>query len=142
MLTADGKAASLKDFDYACRGAGRQGGAARLQATGVHGMKTIYILFRQDCVKQCLGVDLLRQGQLDENSVDVVAVIERVNKVEHLFGGYGFGRRDEFTEQTQVSARLHLASDVDLGGGYIAHQYCCQTGPNSLRCEEANLFGY
>jgi hypothetical protein len=51
MLTADGKAASLKDFDYACRGAGRQSWAARLQATSVHRMKTIYILFGRDCVK-------------------------------------------------------------------------------------------
>ena len=52
------------------------------------------------------------------------------------------GRRDEFAEQAQVSAGLHLAADVDFGGGDIADQYCCQTGPDSLRCEESNLFGY
>ena len=76
MLAGDGKAAALEDFNDAGGRAGRERGTASEQAAGVDGVKAVNILGGSDGVEEDFGIDLRRERELDEDAVDVVAVIE------------------------------------------------------------------
>ena len=51
------------------------------------------------------------------------------------------GGRDEVAVEAEFGAGLHLAADVDLRCGDMAHQHCGQAGPDALCGERADLFG-
>ncbi len=95
MLTADGKIAASENLNHSCGRARRKCRPSRLQSARIHGMKSVDIFGRRDSIKKGLCVDLFRQWQLDKDSIDVVAVVERRNQIEHLLRGDGVGRRDQ-----------------------------------------------
>lgn len=69
IFTGDLGAGGLDHADAACRGAGQIAGLADLHAAHVDGRETVHILLRRDGVDDGLLVDLLRQGQLDQDTV-------------------------------------------------------------------------
>src|SRR6516164_1994504 len=95
-------------------------------------MKAIYVFRRIDGVEQRLGIYLFRQRQLNKDAIDVVAVVETVNQVEHLLGRDSVGRRDEVAVETEFGASLHFAADVDLRGGHVADENRCQSRSNAM----------
>jgi hypothetical protein len=136
-----GNPAALEDLDDAGRGARGERRTASLQSAGIDGMKSIHILGRVDGVEQSLGVDLGGKRQLNENAVDVVAVVEGVHQVQHVFGGDGIRRRDQVAEEAEIGAGLHLAADIDLRSRHIANQHGCQAWANALCGEPAHILG-
>ena len=60
--------------------AGAQQGHAQGQPTDVVGMEAIHVLGRQDALDDLLLVDVVRQGQLDQDAVDRLPGIEVVNQ--------------------------------------------------------------
>ncbi len=138
---AMGMSAALEDFDDARGGAGGQSRTAGLEAARVYGVKAVDILGGVDGVEQDFGVDLARQGELDEDAVDVVAAIEGGNEVEHGFGGDVLGWRDEVAEDAEFGAGLDFVADVDLGGGDVADEDCGEAGTNALGGKDADIFG-
>src|SRR6185437_15784142 len=76
VLPADRQAAALEDFDDTRWSAWSQCRATRLQLARVDGMKAVHILRGKYGVEQGLGIDLLRKWKLDQDAVDVIAVVE------------------------------------------------------------------
>ncbi len=132
VLTTNGEIAPFEDLDHSGRRAGRQSRAASLQAPRIHRMKAVYVLRGENGIEQGLRVDLLWERQLNENAVDVIAIVEARNEVEHFFSGNGVGRRDEFAEKAKVGARLHLAANVNLRCRHVANKDGRQSRPNAL----------
>ena len=48
-------------------------------------MECVNVLFRGNCVDNCLFVNVLRQRELNENSVNSVVTVENIYKVKKLF---------------------------------------------------------
>jgi hypothetical protein len=123
--------------------AGVQGANAGLPACrrpALDGMKAVHILGGRNGIQKRFGIDLLWQRQLDQDAVDVVAVVETCYQVEHVFGGDGVGRGDEVAEDAELGAGLHLAADVNLRCGVMAHQHSRQAGPNALGGQLLHFF--
>ncbi len=68
--------------------------------------------------------------------------LSSATSVEHLFGGNRVGRRDEIAVEAELGAGLHLAADVDLGRGHVAHQHRGQPRPNALGGKRLHFFGH
>jgi hypothetical protein len=140
MLTSDGNMAALEDLNDTGRRAGRESGAACLEAPGVHGVKSVNILCWVNRVEQGFGVNLGGQRKLDEDTVNVVTGVESGDEVEHFSGGYGGGWRDEVAVDAKFGTGLHLAADVNLRGGDIAYEDRRETGTDALPGENADFF--
>jgi hypothetical protein len=105
-------------------------------------MKAVHVFGRGDCVEQGLCVHLGRQRQLDQNPVNLVAGIEAGDQGEHLLGADRGGRRNQLAVEAQIGAGLHLAADINLRCGHVAHQHCRQPRPDALRRQRADLLGH
>ena len=92
------------------RGAGDVGD----EIADVEGVEAVDVLIGRDGEEDAVGVDVRRQGHLDEDAVDVGAAVEAFDDGEQFVGGDGGGRRDLFAEDAEFVAGFDLAADVDL----------------------------
>lgn len=68
----------------------RAGGKDRIsgeEPPEVAGVKSIHILLGRDRIDDATGLHLRRQGELDQDAVDVGIVVEAADRLEHLFRG-------------------------------------------------------
>ena len=82
----DGDLVAFEDLHDAGRSAGTKAGCPREKLAGIEGMKSIDVLARMNSVKHQARIDLGRQRELDENSVDRRVGIELVNDGQQLCG--------------------------------------------------------
>ena len=61
--------------------------------------------------------------QLNQNSVNLVAVVQGRHQVHHLLGSYRVRRSNEVAENTQIGAGLHFAAYINLGSGNMAYEH-------------------
>jgi hypothetical protein len=141
MLAGDRKATALENFDDACGRAGREGWTAGLQAACIHRVEAVDVFGWIDGVEELFGVDLGGEGELDEDAVDFVAVVEGSDEVEHLAGGDGVGGRDEVGIDAELGAGLNFAADVNFRGGDVADKDSGEAGADTLGGEAADFFG-
>ncbi len=94
-------------------------------------MEPIHILRGQHSIEKRLCVHLLRQRKLNQDSVDLIPIVECGHQVQHLLGCYGFGRRDQVAVDAKLFAGLHFTANINLRRGYVTHKYRRQPGPNS-----------
>ena len=141
IFTGDLGAGGLDHADAACRGAGQIAGLADLHAAHVDGRETVHILLRRDGVDDGLLVDLLRQGQLDQDTVygGVVGQLLHLGQ-QGLLRGIG-GQIDAAALDAALGTIVDLAAHIHLAGGVFAHQNDRQAGVDALGFQCGDLLG-
>ena len=135
----DGDGVAAKNFHAAYGRAGDEPGAATDQPAETYGMKTVYIFRGIDGLENALGIDLGREGKLDENAVDGVVIVQVIDEAQHLVGGDGGGRRVHPTGQAELLARGDLGFDVELRSGIFTDENGSQAWANALSGETGNF---
>ena len=102
-------------------------------------MKAVHVLSGIDGFENALGVDLRREGKLDENAVNGVIVVQVTNEAQHLVGGDGGERRVHPTGEAELLAGGDLGFDVQLRGGIFAGEDRSQAGTNAFAVEAGNF---
>jgi len=85
-------------------------------------MEAVNVFVGVDCFEESFGVDVAGQRKLDEDAVDIVAVVEVVDQVQHLVGRDALGRCEQLAEDTEFATGFDLAADVDLRSGDFADE--------------------
>src|SRR5215470_9444477 len=71
---------AAKNFHATSGSASDETFAAANEFSQVHGMKTVHVLCRVDCLENFFCVNLFRQGKLDEDAVHVVVAIKLIDE--------------------------------------------------------------
>jgi hypothetical protein len=95
-------------------------------------MEAVHIFFREDEFEDAFCVDLWRERKLDEDSIDVVALVEGVNECEEVIGGGGVIGGDEFAVDAEFVAGFDFAADVDFGFRDVADEDDGESGAGKV----------
>ena len=139
VLPSDRQLAAPQNLDDARWCAGRESRLAALQPSHIHRMEAVDVLVRRDRLEQPLGIDVLRQGQLDQDAVDVVARVQLGDQRQHLVSRNALGRRQHLAEDTQFPAGLYLAANVDLRCRHLADENDRETRNDAARRQSLHL---
>ena len=106
-----------------------------MQAADIDRMEAVDVLGRVDRIDHLPRIDLPWQGQLHQNAVDVIVMIEPVDFLKKI----GFAHRcvkDELrSAESDLLRFARLAADVNLRGRVIAYADGDQTGAVGKRRE-------
>ncbi len=93
------------------------------QAADVIRMETVDVFVRADALQQLGGVEVFRQRQLEQNTVDVRIVVQAIDQIgQRLLGGFGrqvvgLGKEADlftvFTLVRDINLRGRIAADQD-----------------------------
>ena len=113
------------------RGAGHQSGfgVPRGQLAGIDDMQTIDVLFRQDGLDDGLGIEMLRQGKLDEHAVDLGIGIEFRHQRHQGFLRGLLGQRVLHRLEAALLGHAALGADIGVAGRIITDNHHRETGP-------------
>jgi hypothetical protein len=109
-----------------------EAGSAADQTTEIYGMKAVDVFCGIDSFENALGVDLGREGKLNENPVHSVVIVQLLDEAQHLVGGDGGGRCVHPTGETELLARGDFGFDVELRGGILAYEDGRQAWANAF----------
>src|SRR5712692_377449 len=137
----DGDAVTAKNLHASRGSAGDESGAAADETTEIYRMKTVNVFCGIDGFENALGVDLGREGKLDENAVDGVVVVQVLDEAQHLVGGDGGGRGVHPTGQAELLAGGDFGFYVEQRGGIFADEDGSQAGANAF-AGEADDFAF
>jgi hypothetical protein len=101
---------------------GLEPGVAGDQPSDVLGVEPVDVLDGIDAPEHGPGVDVIGDGHLDEDAVDVVAPVQRIDRLEQLFGGRLGVQFVVDALDAEVLARPALHRDVRFAGRVVAHQ--------------------
>jgi hypothetical protein len=104
-------------------------------------MEAVHVFRRIDREQDLLRVNLFRKRKLDEDSVDVIAMIELVDQSEQVFGGNVFGGSDVLAVESEGFAGLDLVADVNLRGRIVTDENGGEPWANSGGAKKSNLVG-
>ena len=140
VLAGDLSAGGLDHPDAARRGAGQIARLTDLHPADIDGRKAVHILLRRDGVNNGLLVDLGRQRQLHQNTVDgdILRQLFHLGQ-QRLLRGVG-GQVDAAALNAALRAVVDLAADIDLTGGVLAHQNDRQAGVDAPAFQLPDLF--
>src|SRR6185312_593426 len=113
---------ALQKLNHSGGRAGPQPWAAGGKQTGIVRMKSVDILFRRHRQQRLLRVDMRRQRQLDEDTVDVSARVQPRDNFQKAFRCERRIARDRFVMEPELFRRFRLVADVNRGSGIVAHQ--------------------
>jgi hypothetical protein len=101
-------------------------------------VEAVDILLRVDRFEQPGCIHMGGKRQLDQDAVDFVAGVEGGYQGQKFFRCRSSGGRVHLGINTQFSARLHFAADVNLGSRYFADQYYGKARciPGGAGCED------
>ncbi len=85
-------------------------------------MKTVHVFGGGDRVEDLFRIDLPGQGHLDENAVDVIAVVQFVDRGQQVLRENRSRRSQKETGEAEFAARSDLAVHIELRGGIVADQ--------------------
>ena len=105
---------------------------AGLQAADIDRMKAIHVFVGTHRFQQRLGLNMGRQGQLNQDAVDILTSIQMPDQCQHLLGSDRLRRSDQLAEKPQRLAGLDLAAHINLRGRNMPYQHCRQPGPYAL----------
>jgi hypothetical protein len=91
-------------------------------------VEAVHVLFRPDGREDGVGIDLPRQGELDEDSVDRSISVQPADEVEQLLLGGGVRQPVEEGREPRLQAPLFLLPDIDLGSGVRADEHRDEAG--------------
>ena len=94
LAAADDDGATALELDavlveqlHASRGRGRnERRVSEIELAGAHRMEAVDVLRRRDEARRSAAVELLRQGQLDEDAVHLVVSVEPLDELAQLLG--------------------------------------------------------
>ena len=110
------------------RGAGLEASLPDHQLPHVEGVEAVHILVRPDGQQNGLLVQVSGQGQLDQDPVDVLPPIQGLHQLQQFLLA-GLCREGIFLAvNAALTAVPFFSSDIDPGGGIVAHQHHGQTG--------------
>ena len=135
----DGNIVATEDFHAAGGSAGDEAWAAADQTAQIYGMKAVDVFRGIDGFENALGIDLGREGKLNQNAVHVIVVVEVAHKTQHLVGGDGGGRGVHPTGEAELFGGGNFGLDVKLRSRILADEHCGQTGADSLRDQERDF---
>ena len=128
LLAACLDAVALQQRDDAKRRSRDEAGQTDGHAAHVDGMEAVNVLTVVDGLDNLLLVDVLRQGQLDDETVDVAILVQTVNAGQQfLLGHIGLIAYECRLEATGL-AREYLILNVCLRAAVVTHQHCGQVG--------------
>ena len=78
-----------------------------------------------------LGINLRRQRQLHEDSINVVTQVESCNEFQQFFGRDGFRRCMFFAIDADLFATFHFSADINLRSRIVTDQHDGEAWPNS-----------
>ena len=110
-------------FDHARRRAGHERRASLPELPGVDRVESVYVLLGQHPVQHAVLIHALRERKLDEDPVDGVIRVERVDQREQLGLGGVRRQRDLALHHAKLGGPLALVSDVDRAGGIVADKH-------------------
>src|SRR5712672_499879 len=102
--------------------AGNEAGTAADQPAKVHRMEAVHIFCGINGFENSFGVDLRREGKLNQDSVHRIVVVKVFHKVQHLFGSDGSRGSVHPTRQPELLGGGDLGFYVELRGGIFADQ--------------------
>src|SRR5712671_931220 len=106
---------------HAARGRARdKSGPPTDQTPKAHRMDAINIFCGINGFENSLGVDLRREGKLNQDAVHRIVVVKVAHKMQHLLGGEGGWGGVHPTRQTELLGGGDFGFYVELGGGIFA----------------------
>jgi len=128
---------AAQDFHAAGGGAGDQAGTSADEATEIDGMETVHVFGRINGFENTLGINLRRERELDEDSVDVVGTIQVFDDSEQVESSRGGKRSNKRTGETELLAGCNFTFYIKLRGGVLADKNGCEAGANTGRGKQA-----
>ncbi len=101
-------------------------------------VETVRVLVGGDGFENAATVHLFRKRHLNEDPVDLGAMVQVVDDCQKLSRRHGLGRRDLVTVNPEVAARRHLVPNVNLGARIVASQNDRQARRTPGRCKLLN----
>src|SRR5207302_915857 len=114
FASGNGDIATLQNFHNARRGTRHEAGALSGKESDVHGMESVDVLrgiYRQ---QDLLRIDVAGQRQLDQNPVNVVAVVQVIDHGQQLRSRYRFRGSEFFAVDSDFFAGFDFAAYVHL----------------------------
>ncbi len=104
------------------RGAGQEGIVADQDAAHVHRMEGVHVFVGINAVEHLVGIDVLGQGQLHQDAVDLGVLVVLVQEGQQ--GRFGDIRLLVVLDgiETELVGGLLFGGDVADGAGVLAHQ--------------------
>jgi hypothetical protein len=131
FLSGDWDVRPPQDFHDTAGSARHESWALRGEKPDVHRVEAVDILGGIDRHQHLLGIDLWRQGKLDEDAVNVVASVQLIDQVEQFPSSDRLRRRVLLAVEADFLAALDLSAHVDFGGGVVAGEDHGQPGTQS-----------
>jgi len=122
LFPLDGNPAAVEQFDHPQRRAGPVYRAPGEEAPDVDGVEPVDVLAGVDRLDDHVGIDVLRQGQLHEDAVDLGAGIEPGYDLPEALLRRLRGQPVLARQEAGLGGGLFLAAHVDLRGGVFAHE--------------------
>ena len=135
----DGHVAAAQNFHHSGGRAGDQPGTSRDEMADVHRMEAVDILRGVDRFKNLFRIDLRRQRELHEDSVDIVARVEILDQFEEFVRGNRGGRRDVEAGEAELAAGRDFAVHVDFRRRVVADEHGCKARLDSHRRERSDF---
>ncbi len=123
----------LEHQDAALRRAGNEGLAAGPQAAGIDDVKAVDVLVRIDGIDHGIGIDLVGQGELDQDAVDAVVGVELFDQRQQLGLRGGVGQAVVEGLHAGLDDRLALVAHIDLARRVLADQHDGEAGGDAVR---------
>ena len=116
---------------------------AQHHATDIDGCEAIDVLVGRDGVDDLLLVDVLGEGELDDEAVNLLVVVEEMDGLEELLLGGGLRHAVDRRGEAHLVGGLLLVGDVRLAGAVGAYDDCCQMGrTHAFGGQLPHLVGY
>ena len=104
-------------------------------------MKTVHVFLWCHRLQQSLRIHLRGKRQLQQNSVNVLTLVQGGDQRQHLFRSHRIGWRNQVAGKPQLGAGFHLAANIDLRGGDISNEHSRQPWTNTLFSQPSDLGG-
>src|SRR4051812_45452976 len=111
------------------------------QLADVDRMKAVHVFRGIDPAQDFLRIDVLRQRELYQNSVDLRVGVEPVHRLQQLVLGRVRRHADGHRVHAGFLAGLPLGTDIDRAGRILADKDRCQTRLSARRGESPHVLG-
>jgi hypothetical protein len=110
----DGDLVAAKNFHASGGSASDESRTIGNKLAEIHGMEAVDVFLRRDGFEDALRIDLRWKWELDEDTVDVVVIVEVGDELKHVVGGNVGGRGVKPMSDTKLFASGDFAFDVDV----------------------------
>src|SRR5690606_27318057 len=114
---------ALQQFHDAVGGGGDKGGQSQAHLADVGRVETVDVLGRVDGQRHLDLIDVLRQGHLHDEAIDVVVAVQLVDLRQQGLLADISGKTHQRGFETDALAGKHLVIHVGLAGTVVADQY-------------------